>query len=141
MHGVMPKPSKPCEGKLSELTLTLLGKNRDRSRWGTHACQVCGQTVGVLQVNGYWVPERHWPSVIYRTARKGAPGAHKGKRAAPIPKGSIPPVLPVSPLSVECPHCKAKPGHDRATDSGVFSVMHLARITNVAGIKKKSHKD
>jgi hypothetical protein len=61
----MPKPSKPCEGKLSDLTRSLLSTNRDREKWGIHPCQVCGQAVGVLQVKGVWVPETHWPSVKY----------------------------------------------------------------------------
>lgn len=66
----MPRPLKPCDGRLSELTLALLDKGRDRSRWGIHPCQVCGRGVGVLQVNGKWIPETHWPSVISRAARK-----------------------------------------------------------------------
>lgn len=47
-------------------------------------------------------------------------------------KDSIPAVLPINPVSVECPHCTARPGHDCITDSGAFSVIHLARISAVA---------
>jgi len=58
-----------------------------------------------------------------------------------IPKDSIPPVLPVSPIAVECPHCKAQPGHDCITDSGLFSIVHLARISAAASISKAPRKN
>ena len=61
----MPKPSQPCDGKLSPETQKLLGGNRDRARWGVYPCAVCGRLVGVEQVSGAWIPERHWPSVVY----------------------------------------------------------------------------
>jgi hypothetical protein len=37
-------------------------------------------------------------------------------------------VLPVSPESLRCPFCGAEPGHDCATSSGGFSILHVARI-------------
>ena len=58
-----------------------------------------------------------------------------------IPKDSIPSVLPISPLTVECPHCKAQPGHNCTADSGQFSVIHLARISAAARIKKATRED
>ena len=45
---------------------------------------------------------------------------------------AIPPVLPISPISLECPHCWAKPGHDCKADSGEFTIIHLARISVAA---------
>lgn len=58
-----------------------------------------------------------------------------------MPKDSFPPILPTSPLAVECPHCKAQPGHECITDSGVFSVVHLARIGVAAGIPSATRND
>jgi len=49
---------------------------------------------------------------------------------------ALPPVLPTSPLSLECPFCKAKPGRDCSTSSGGFSVVHVARIKAAAAIDK-----
>jgi hypothetical protein len=61
----MPKPSKPCNGELSQETQEALRKNRSRAQWGTYRCQVCGLMVGVLEDGGRWIPERHWPSIEY----------------------------------------------------------------------------
>jgi len=61
--------TKPCNGTLSEETLTLLQANRERAAWGVYPCEVCGQNVGVLEEKGKWVPERHWPSVTYSPRR------------------------------------------------------------------------
>ena len=61
----MSIPVKPCEGRFSDDLLELLSKNRNREQWGIHKCEVCGASVGAQQVHGRWVPEQHWPSVIY----------------------------------------------------------------------------
>ena len=61
----MPAPVKQCEGRLSEATRLLLRTSRDRAGWSLHPCEICGQMVGVQEVNGDWIPERHWPSVNY----------------------------------------------------------------------------
>jgi len=77
----MPIPVKPCEGKLSEATKQLLHKSRDRARWSTHPCEVCGQSVGVVPAGADWIPERHWPSVSY--VRKSAPKSRPHVARAP----------------------------------------------------------
>lgn|GEM_PF-2164085 len=74
----MPILTKPCKGKLSEQTRELLRISRDRADWGVHPCETCGQSVGVLEANGDWVPERHWPSVIY-IRRKPSVGRYHAK--------------------------------------------------------------
>lgn len=61
----MPIPVKPCGGQFSEELQALLTKNREREQWAVHTCQVCGASVGAVQVQGKWVPEQHWPSVTY----------------------------------------------------------------------------
>ena len=61
----MPILTKPCRGKLSDETQQLLATSRDRADWGMYRCEICGQTVGVSEVKGKWVTERHWPSVTY----------------------------------------------------------------------------
>ena len=61
----MPTPSKPCNGELSQETQQLLRKNRSRAQWGTYRCEVCGQMVGVLDDGVQWIPEQHWPSIVY----------------------------------------------------------------------------
>jgi hypothetical protein len=66
---IMPILTKPCKGKLSEQTLQLLRDMQDRSDWGVFPCELCGHSVGVMSVNGEWVPERHWPSVVYTPRR------------------------------------------------------------------------
>lgn len=45
---------------------------------------------------------------------------------------NFPEVLPVSPLSLACPQCNAKPGKDCVTLSGGLAVLHLARIKAAA---------
>jgi hypothetical protein len=79
----MPIPVKPCEGRLSETTKILLRTGRDRAAWGVHSCEICGQMVGVLEVNGDWIPETHWPSVNY-ASRKGSTTDRQRAKAAPV---------------------------------------------------------
>jgi len=43
----------------------------------------------------------------------------------------IPDVLPVSPLSLACPLCKAKPNHD-CTSISSYGILHVARIRAAA---------
>jgi len=78
----MPILTKPCKGKLSEETQQLLGGGRDRADWGVYPCEICGQNVGVSAANGVWIPERHWPSVVY-TPRKTRVGRYLAKTMAP----------------------------------------------------------
>ena len=61
----MPIPSKPCNGELSQETQQVLRKNRSRAQWGTYRCEGCGRKVGVQEVGGQWIPEQHWPSIVY----------------------------------------------------------------------------
>jgi len=61
----MPILTKPCKGKLSEETQRLLRSGHNRADWAMYPCEICGQSVGVVEANGKWVLERHWPSVIY----------------------------------------------------------------------------
>jgi hypothetical protein len=75
----MPVLTKPCEGKLSEETQQLLSNSRTRAGWGVYTCETCGQTVGVETINGKWVPERHWPSIVY-PPRKHTPNRYQGSR-------------------------------------------------------------
>jgi hypothetical protein len=44
----------------------------------------------------------------------------------------VPEMLPISPLSLVCPFCRAKPNRDCSTSSGAISVVHLARIKAAA---------
>jgi hypothetical protein len=44
----------------------------------------------------------------------------------------IPDILPVNPISLICPFCKAEPNRDCSTSSEGFSVLHIARIVAVA---------
>lgn len=48
---------------------------------------------------------------------------------------TIPPRLPVSPLSLTCPYCKAERGTDCAGSNGI-SVTHVERI-QMAGLADK----
>lgn len=65
----MKGPVKPCEGRFSdELQLTLT-RNKDRSQWALHPCEVCGLMVGARQDRGKWVPEQHWPTVKYLSSK------------------------------------------------------------------------
>ena len=61
----MPTPAKPCDGRFSDDLQLLLQRNREREQWAVHPCQTCGAKVGAVMVQGKWVPEQHWPSVIY----------------------------------------------------------------------------
>ena len=78
----MPILTKPCKGKLSNETLELLRTSRSRPDWGVYTCEVCGQSVGVTEEKGEWVPERHWPSVVY-TPRKRSVGRYQEKTVFP----------------------------------------------------------
>ena len=57
---------------------------------------------------------------------------------------SITDVLPVSPLSLACPLCKAKPNYD-CTSISSYGILHVARIRaaaarDMAKRKKKSRE-
>ena len=67
----MPGPVKPCSGRFSEELQAILARNRDRAQWALHTCEVCGVSVGAVQVQGKWVPEQHWPSVKPRIVMRG----------------------------------------------------------------------
>jgi hypothetical protein len=52
-------------------------------------------------------------------------------------------VLPVAPISLPCPFCKAKPGKDCSTSAGGFAVLHVARIRAAAArdaANKRKHE-
>jgi hypothetical protein len=57
-----------------------------------------------------------------------------------VPSGKIdiPEVLPVSPVSLPCPKCKAKAGKDCATTSGGFAAIHLERVKAAALADRKN---
>jgi hypothetical protein len=78
----MPILTKPCKGKLSEQTQLLLGASRESRDWVAYPCEICNQSVGVSEVNGKWVTERHWPSVVY-TPRKPSAGRYMAKAVTP----------------------------------------------------------
>jgi|GEM_PF-3204604 len=62
-----------------------------------------------------------------------------GKLIIPFPE-----VLPVSPLSLPCPRCKAKPGKDCHTVLGGLSLVHVERIEAAAkrdATKKPKRED
>jgi hypothetical protein len=61
----MPISVKPCDGLFSDDLQAILTRNRNREQWAVHSCQLCGASVGAVQVQGKWVPEQHWPSVTY----------------------------------------------------------------------------
>lgn len=61
----MPIPAKPCDGRFSDELQIVLTQNRNRAQWALYTCEVCGARVGVVQIQGRWVPEQHWPSVKY----------------------------------------------------------------------------
>jgi len=73
--------AKPCEGKLSQETKEMLRSSRSRAGWGVYPCEVCGQVLGVEVINGDWVPEKHWPSVVYPPRKPGI-GRFQSKREA-----------------------------------------------------------
>ena len=62
----MPTPAKPCDGRFNEELQVLLTRNRNREQWGVYPCELCGASVGAVEVRGKWVPEQHWPSVTSR---------------------------------------------------------------------------
>jgi hypothetical protein len=50
---------------------------------------------------------------------------------------SIPKFLPTSPMTLQCPSCGAKPGHDCKTPAKVrLYVVHLARVKAAAKMDK-----
>jgi len=55
-------------------------------------------------------------------------------------KDSIPKDLPISPLSLACPLCKAKPNQDCIPSDGRFGVMHVARIGLAVGKDMEKRK-
>jgi len=45
------------------------------------------------------------------------------------------PILPISPMTLVCPLCDAKPGKNCKTDSGGnLEIVHVARITAAARV-------
>ena len=73
----MPTPVKPCEGRFSDELQGVLTRNRNREQWAMYTCEVCGASVGVVQVQGKWVPEQHWPSVTYAPRNPAAKETHR----------------------------------------------------------------
>ena len=55
-------------------------------------------------------------------------------------KLKIPPVLPINPVTLACPYCKAKPGYDCLTNVGEYAALHLQRIAAAAAIDTASKK-
>ena len=57
---------------------------------------------------------------------------------------TLPDSLPISPLTLLCPACKAKPGKECQTSSGAsLVIVHVARIAaaaNLDDIAKKARK-
>jgi hypothetical protein len=50
-----------------------------------------------------------------------------------VPKPNIPEHIPVSPMSLDCPRCGAKPGKDCQKSAGShLPFVHLARIKAAA---------
>lgn len=82
----MPTSVKPCDGQFSEDLQTVLIRNRNREQWAVHPCQVCGASVGAVQVQGKWVPEQHWPSVKYP---RRTPVAKRSDRSAPPKEDAV----------------------------------------------------
>ena len=41
-------------------------------------------------------------------------------------------LLPISPITLACPFCDAKPGRDCETSSGGFSLVHVQRVKAAA---------
>ena len=56
---------RPCPGTFNEEVLQVLRANADHAQWTSHPCSLCGQRVGAQQSKGQWLPEQHWPTVIY----------------------------------------------------------------------------
>ena len=44
----------------------------------------------------------------------------------------IPKVLPINPVTLVCPFCKAKPGYDCLTTAKGYAALHLQRIAAAA---------
>jgi hypothetical protein len=61
----MPLSVKPCDGRFNDDLQEVLTRNRNREQWAVHTCELCGASVGAVQVQGKWIPEQHWPSVTY----------------------------------------------------------------------------
>ena len=76
---MMRIPVKPCDGRFGDDLQEALTRNRNREQWGVHVCQLCGASVGAVQLHGEWIPEQHWPSVTYparnAAAKKPNPSA------------------------------------------------------------------
>lgn len=72
----MHRPFNPSAGRLNHETQLILSGNRDRARWGTYSCDLCGRRVGV---GVRWVSEGHWPSVVYALREKGGPRQSSGR--------------------------------------------------------------
>jgi hypothetical protein len=53
----------------------------------------------------------------------------------------IPKVLPVSPISLVCPFCKAKPGEDCIKLSDGIAVLHIQRIQAAAAQDKANKRN
>ena len=83
----MQTPIKACEGGLSDDLQAVLTRNREREQWAVHTCQVCGASVGVVQVGGKWVTEQHWPTVKYPPRD---PGTNRYDRSTGIHVRAIP---------------------------------------------------
>jgi hypothetical protein len=50
--------------------------------------------------------------------------------------------LPISPMTLACPVCGAKPGHDCKTPSkGRLYIVHLARVKAAAQMDKDARKN
>jgi hypothetical protein len=49
-------------------------------------------------------------------------------------------MLPTSPVTLACPRCKAKPGHDCVMLSGKAPLVHVARIKAAAAPWTKQEK-
>lgn len=100
----MPIPVKPCDGRFSDELQGVLARNRDREQWAVHTCEVCGASVGAVQVQGKWVPEQHWPSVKYPprvTVAKGYSRSGVPHRDAVLRLGGLPPASPDRPAHAE----------------------------------------
>jgi hypothetical protein len=87
----MPIPVKPCVGRFSDELQAALAQNIDRAQWNTHACEVCGVSVGAIQVSGKWVPEQHWPSVKYpvRNAHDKKRDTSAARQASAVPAETV----------------------------------------------------
>jgi hypothetical protein len=56
-------------------------------------------------------------------------------------KTTIGEYLPISPITLPCPFCGAKPGHDCETPSEVYlRAVHVARVKAAAKMDKEDRK-